>query len=122
MQPSTIIGIVDDDSGVRGSIDSFIRSNGMRTLEFESAEQLLNSGAEASLACIVTDLYMPGASGLDLQREAKRRGWNQPLIIMTAFPTDDARDEAMRNGAVAFLSKPIDPDTLLDLIEQVIEP
>ena len=119
MPPATIIGVVDDDPGVRGSIDSFIRSSGMQTLEFASAEALLCSGLQSALACIVTDVHMPGLSGLDLQREIMRRGWMHPLIMMTAFPTPEAREQAMRAGAVAFLTKPIDPDCLLNTIERV---
>lgn len=119
MQPSFIIGVVDDDPGIRGSIDSLVRSNGMATIAFESAEDLLASGVEDRLACIVTDIHMPGLSGLDLQREMKRRGWPHPMILMTAFPTPEARDQAIRAGATAFLTKPIDPDYLLDAIESV---
>jgi FixJ family two-component response regulator len=119
MQPSSIIGVVDDDPGVRGSIDSFIRASGMTTIAFESAEDLLASGVEDELACIVSDIHMPGLSGLDLQREMKRRGWPHPMILMTAFPTPEARDQAMSAGAIAFLTKPIDPDHLLDAIESV---
>ncbi|WP_084579589.1 response regulator transcription factor [Sphingomonas azotifigens] len=117
MQHPTVIGVVDDDPGVRGSIDSFIRSGGMRTIGFESVEALLASGAEAELTCIVTDLHMPGLSGLQLQQEIARRGWPHPLIVMTAFPTPEARAQALHWGAAAFLTKPIDPDCLLDAIE-----
>ena len=117
MQTGPIIGVVDDDPGVRGSIDSLIRSSGMRTLAFDSAEALLASGAEDRLACIVTDLHMPGLSGLELQQEVTRRGWPQPLILMTGFPSPETRDQAIRGGAIAFLTKPIDPDGLLDAIE-----
>ncbi len=117
MQQPTVIGVVDDDPGVRGSIDSFIRSGGMRTIGFESAEALLGSGAETELACIVTDLHMPGISGLQLQQEITRRGWQHPLIVMTAFPTPEARAQALDGGAAAFLTKPIDPDCLLEAIE-----
>lgn len=119
MQPSSIIGVVDDDPGIRGSIDSFIRSNGMATMAFESAEDLLASGMQDELACIVTDIHMSGLSGLDLQREMARLGWPHPIILMTAFPTPETRDQAIRAGAIAFLTKPIDPDDLLDAIESV---
>ncbi|MDF0486640.1 response regulator [Sphingomonas sp. H39-1-10] len=119
MPPPSTIGVVDDDPAIRGSIDSFIRSIGMATMAFESAEGLLTSGMEGELACIVTDIHMPGLSGLDLQREMKRRGWPHPMILMTAFPTPEAREQAMRAGAIAFLTKPIDPDHLLDAIESI---
>jgi FixJ family two-component response regulator len=114
---SSVIAVVDDDPGVRGSLDSLLRSAGMTSLPFASAEALLGSGVEASLACVVTDLHMPGMTGLELQAEIVRRGWTLPLIMMTAYPTDAAREQALAVGAVAFLTKPIDPDRLLDAIQ-----
>jgi len=69
------------------------------------------------MACIVTDLHMPGMTGLELQAEIVRRGWVLPLIMMTAYPTDAARDQALAAGAAAFLTKPIDPDRLLEAIQ-----
>jgi FixJ family two-component response regulator len=119
-RPASIVAIVDDDPGVRGSLDSLIRSAGMGTLVFGNAEELLASNAQDRFGCIVTDLHMPGMSGLDLQAEIGRRGWRQPLIVMTAFPTDAARTHALDAGAAAFLAKPIDPDSLLDAIEAVM--
>ncbi|WP_404337244.1 response regulator transcription factor [Sphingomonas sp. MMS12-HWE2-04] len=119
MRPSPIIGIVDDDPDVRRSLDSLVRSAGMTARCFASAEDLLDDAGQAALACIVTDLHMPGLTGLDLQAEIARRGWRQPVILMTAYPTNSARGQALAAGAVAFLSKPVDPDALLDAIEQV---
>ncbi|WP_404479349.1 response regulator transcription factor [Novosphingobium sp. BL-52-GroH] len=116
-----MIAIVDDDSGVRGSLDSLLRSAGMRGLGFARAEDLLGSDARATFACVVTDLHMPGMSGLELQAELARRGCPLPVILMTAFPTEAARGQAMAGGAKAFLTKPIDPDALLEAIETVLE-
>jgi FixJ family two-component response regulator len=59
-------------------------------------------------------------TGLELQAELVRRGWQQPVIVMTAFPTDAAREQAMDGGAQAFLTKPIDPDALLDAVGEAI--
>ncbi|WP_454762194.1 response regulator transcription factor [Caulobacter segnis] len=116
MKPSPVIAIVDDDPGVRGSLDSLLRSVGLTSLAFTSAEDLLSSGLEGPVACIVSDLHMPGMTGLELQAEITRRGWALPLIMMTAYPTEAARDQALAAGAVAFLTKPVDPDRLLDAI------
>lgn len=112
-----LIAIVDDDSGVRGSLDSLLRSAGLRGLGFARAEDLLGSTLPERVACVLTDLHMPGMSGLQLQSELTRRGCTQPVIVMTAFPTKAARDQAMAGGARAFLAKPVDPDTLLEAIE-----
>ncbi|WP_293347357.1 response regulator [Phenylobacterium sp.] len=120
MSFAPLIAIVDDDPGVRGSVDSLLRSAGMAGLAFASAEELLASGAQGRLACIVTDLHMPGMTGLELQAEMALRGWRHPVIVMTAYPTDAARDQAMGRGAAAFLTKPIDPDGLLEAIERAV--
>lgn len=115
-----IIGIVDDDPDVRGSLDSLTRSAGMTPRCFSGAGELLADAAHDTLTCIVTDLHMPGMNGLELQAEVSRRGWRQPVILMTAYPTDAARAQAMLAGAAAFLTKPIDPDALLEAIENII--
>lgn len=112
-----IVAIVDDDSGVRGSLNSLLRSAGIESKSFESAEDLLAYEELDTLGCIVSDLHMPGMDGLELQRELSRRAWPGPLIIMTAYPTDAARERALEGGAEAFLVKPVDPDQLLDTIE-----
>jgi FixJ family two-component response regulator len=118
--PAPLIAIVDDDAGVRGSLDSLLRSAGLRGLGFSRAEDLLGAAIRERVACIVTDLHMPGMTGLQLQSELTRRGCTQPVIVMTAFPTDAARDQAMAGGARAFLTKPVDPDMLLEAIESVL--
>lgn len=120
MSPPTLVAIVDDDPAIRGSVDSFLRSAGLTSLGFASAEDLLADAAQARWACIVTDLHMPGMTGLDLLAEITRRGWHHPVIVMTAYPTDASRNQALRGGAAAFLTKPIDPDGLLAAIEDAI--
>jgi FixJ family two-component response regulator len=119
VRPSLLIGIVDDDPDVRRSLDSLMRSAGMKARCFASAEELLMSDTRCDdLACIVTDLHMPGMTGLELQAEIGRRGWQVPVILMTAYPTDATRHQAMEAGAAAFLTKPVDPDALLEAIDQ----
>lgn len=117
---SPLIAIVDDDSGVRGSLDSLLRSAGLRGIGFARAEELLASNFSERVACVVTDLHMPGMTGLELQSEMTKRGCAVPVILMTAFPTQAAQEQAMAGGATAFLIKPIDPDALLDAIESVL--
>lgn len=117
---SYLIAIVDDDPGVRGSLHSLLRSAGMDGIGFAAAEDLLAYDDPARLDCIVTDLHMPGMSGTDLQEELARRAWTKPVIVMTAYPTDAARDRALTCGARQFLTKPVDPDLLLDAIEAAV--
>lgn len=114
------VAIVDDDPDVRGSLDSLLRSALMTPHCFASAEELLTSGIESELACIVTDLHMPGMTGLELQAEIGRRGWGVPLILVTAYPTEIVREQAKKAGAAAFLTKPVDPEGLLEAIGRAI--
>lgn len=115
------VAIVDDDPGVRGSIVSLLRSAGLAGIPFAGADELLSCTQADAIDCIVTDLHMPGMTGIDLQAALRRDHWHQPLIVMTAFPTPAARDQVMANGACAFLTKPVDPDALLDAIGQALE-
>lgn len=114
------IALVDDDPDVLGSLDSLLRSAMMTPHSFTSAEEMLAAGVEGEFACVVTDLHMPGMTGLELQAEIGRRGWNLPLILVTAYPTDIVRAQAEKAGAVAFLTKPVDADRLLEAIEKAI--
>lgn len=121
MATNPVIAVVDDDSGVRGSVLSLLRSAGMSGVGFADAAGLLSYVYAEQLGCVVTDLHMPGMTGLELQSEMTRLGWSQPLIVMTAFPTDAARRQAIDRGACAFLTKPLDPDALLDAIEAALQ-
>jgi FixJ family two-component response regulator len=114
------IAIVDDDPGVRGSIASLLRSAGLIGVPFADARALLASDALEAFACIVTDVHMPDMDGRALQIELNGRGCPHPLIVMTAFPTSAAREQMLAAGARAFLTKPVDPDLLLDAIEDAI--
>jgi len=111
-----LVAVVDDDAGVRGSLDSLLRSEGMTSIGFARAEDLLASDLLRHVTSIVTDLHMPGMTGLALQAELRRRNCPQSVIVMTGYPTDAARKQAMSAGAGAFLVKPIDPDALLEAI------
>lgn len=120
MKQSPIICIVDDDDAVRGSLENYLRATGLQVCSFASAESFLSSLWRTKADCLVTDLHMPGMDGLALQRELNRRGCDFPLIMMTAYPTEPAREESLRLGAADFLSKPVDPDALLDRIETIL--
>jgi FixJ family two-component response regulator len=118
---SSTICIVDDDEGVRASIENYLRSAGVNVRTYGSAEGFLSSQDFGSTACLITDLHMPGMDGIALQEELMRQGQTFPVIIMTAFPTRDAEERSRKLGAIAFLSKPIDPDLLLDRVERMFE-
>ena len=120
MRQSPIISVVDDDDDVRASIENYFRAAGLDVRTFASADAFLASPERTSTDCLVTDLNMPGLDGLGLQRELNRLGRSYPVIVMTGFPTEAAREEARREGAAAFLEKPIDPDALLEAVEAML--
>lgn len=108
-----LIAVIDDDALVRDAAASLIRSFGYRTATYASADAYL--AAEAGVgdpACVLTDLQMPGRSGLELRAALRARGSQVPVILMTAYPTDDLRTRAAALDLVALLDKPVDPDLL----------
>ena len=102
------IAIVDDDRFVRDALEDLIASLGHRVRTFQSADEFVNSGELAQVSCLITDLQMPGMSGLDLQQHLLANGNNTPVIFLTAFPEERTRSLALSNGAMGFLEKPFE--------------
>ncbi|HZF46382.1 MAG TPA: response regulator [Sphingomonadaceae bacterium] len=117
---SPVIGVVDDDPDVLGSLDSLLRSAGLAARCFAGGALLLASEDWRSLACIVTDLHMPGMTGLELLLALREEGADLPVIMVTAYPTEAVRRQAEEAGCIAFLTKPVDPDMLLEAIALAI--
>jgi FixJ family two-component response regulator len=116
-----VISIIDDDVMVRDSTADLIASLGYQARTFGSGEQFLASGCLKDTACIITDLQMPGASGLDLQSRLLADGHRTPIIFITAYPKDSTRSRALKAGAVAFLSKPYKESALISSLETALE-
>ena len=115
-----MISIIDDDLLVRESTADLISSLGHEALIFDSGEQFLASGCLKGTACIITDLHMPGLSGLDLQSRLLAEGHRTPIIFITAYPYEEARSRALNSGAVAFLSKPFHETDLATSLERAL--
>lgn len=118
---SALISIIDDDRSVREAIQGLIRSLGYATAAFGSAEDYLDSGRVRDTACIITDLQMPGLSGIDLQRRLIADGHRTPVIFVTAFPSDRLRKQALDAGAFGFLSKPFEESSLITCIDKALQ-
>src|SRR6516164_9797395 len=118
---ASLISIVDDDVLARDGIRELVESLGYRTTTFESAEDFLKSSVVADTACLITDLQMPGSSGLELQEELRSQGYHTPVIVITAFPNEKHRTRALDNGAVGFLSKPFNEQTLIEPLTVAIK-
>jgi FixJ family two-component response regulator len=115
----SLVAVVDDDALVRDAAASLIRSFGYRTAIYPSADAYL-AAETADTACVLTDLQMPGRSGLDLRQSLRERGSAVPVILMTAYPTEDLRARAASLDLVALLDKPVDPDLLSGALEVAI--
>jgi len=120
-QSSRLIAIVDDDSSVQTALQDLIESEGLSPLCFGSAEQFLSSGVQHKAACLIADIRMPGISGLELQAKLKAEQCPIPIIFITAHGDAKMRIQAMRDGAVEFLTKPFDNAVLLETVHAAIE-
>ena len=118
--PGARVFVVDDDASVRKSLDRLLTSFGYRVQTFESAREFLARPAAPADGpqCLILDIRMPGASGLDLQMSLRSSGVNVPIIFSTGFGDVASSVRAMKFGAIDFLTKPIDEDELLAAVER----
>jgi len=120
-QSSKLVAIVDDDNSVQSALQDLIESEGLFTLCFGSAEEFLDSGSQHNAACLIADVRMPGISGIELQAKLKADRCRIPIIFITAHGDAKMRIQAMRDGAVEFLTKPFDNAVLLETVHAAIE-
>jgi FixJ family two-component response regulator len=116
-----LIAIVDDDEPVRVATKTLVRSLGYHASTFGSADEFLKSEQVHDTSCLVTDVQMPGLSGIDLQDYLIARGHRIPIIFMTGYPNDIVRARAIKAGAVCFLNKPFDEDHFIGCIEKALK-
>jgi FixJ family two-component response regulator len=120
-QSPRLIAIVDDDQSVQSALQDLIESEGLSTLCFGSAEEFLDSGAQNEAGCLIADIRMPGMSGIELQGKLKADRCRIPIIFITAHGDAKMRIQAMRDGAVEFLTKPFDNAVLLETVHAAVE-
>jgi FixJ family two-component response regulator len=118
---SATIAIIEDDDSVRAAIVSLVRSLGFVATSFASAEAFFGSATLGRTDCIVTDVQMPGMSGLELQSHLAAQGDRTPVIFITAFPEERVRRQAIAAGAIGFLAKPFDGDAMSACIERALK-
>jgi FixJ family two-component response regulator len=116
-----MIAIVDDDDAVREAMKLLMRSLGYHASTFDSADEFLKSGQVDDTSCLITDVQMPGLSGIELQDRLVARGHRIPIIFITAFSDENVRMKAMKAGALAFLIKPFNYDHLIDYLEKALK-
>jgi FixJ family two-component response regulator len=120
-QQPPFVAIVDDDPGVRDALDSLFRSVGMATRLFGSAAEMLQATLPDSPGCLVLDVRLPGLSGLEFQSRLTQQGIDLPVIFMTGHGDIPMTVQAMKAGAVDFLSKPFRDQDMLDAVTAAIE-
>jgi FixJ family two-component response regulator len=120
-QSEGFVAIVDDDASVREGLSSLIRSAGLQVETFASAQEFLARPRAQALSCLILDLQMPGLSGLDLQKRMVEVEMEIPIVFLTGHGNIPASVQAMKAGAVEFLTKPFDEQELLKAIQEAME-
>jgi FixJ family two-component response regulator len=120
-QTSKVIAIIDDDESMRDSLQDLVESAGLVARRFGSAEDFLPSDLRRCAACLIVDIRMPKMSGLQLQARLKEEECNIPIIFVTAHGDARMRIQAMRDGAVEFLAKPLDHQLLLQTVRAALD-
>src|SRR5258706_11575902 len=110
--------IVDDDASVREAVRSLVRSAGLNVHDFASAQEFLAHRRPPTGGCLVLDLQLPGLTGLDLRQELAKTGADIPIIFLTGHGDIPASVQAIKAGAVDFLTKPFEDRALLSAIQQ----
>ena len=119
MSKEPLIAVIDDDESFRIALVESLCSLGFDAREFASAEEFL--AGEGSCDCVVTDIHMPGMSGLDLKQLLTARGSKMPVIMITARAEPDLEAKAASSGAVCLLRKPFEADALIDCLERALK-
>jgi FixJ family two-component response regulator len=116
-----LVAIVDDDDSIRSALQGLLKAVGLPAQAFASGEEFLKSGQQHETACLITDIRMPGMSGLELQAKLNAEYCRIPTIFITAHGDANLRMQALRAGAVEFLAKPFDDEALLESVRGVLK-
>lgn len=120
MNKNPVVMVVDDDGGVRNAMRALLKSVGLNSVLFSSAQDFLGAYDPLQPGCLLLDIRMPGMSGMDLQQELNLRGAVVPVIFMSGHADIPMAVEAMQHGAFDFLQKPFRDQDLLDRIQRAI--
>lgn len=110
----SIVYLIEDDEGSRASTECLLGVHHIQSRSFGTAEHFFSEVAEHPVGCIVTDLILPGMSGLELLQKTREMGWTIPVIVLTAFGDVATVVNAFQNGVYDFLEKPFLPDRLIN--------
>jgi len=118
---SKLVAIVDDDQSVQNALKDLMESVGISARCFGSAQEFLASDERNQTACLIADIRMPGISGLEMQAKLKAEGSFIPIIFITAHADAKIKMQAIKAGAIEFLSKPFDDEVLLEKVRPTLE-
>ena len=116
-----MVAVVEDDDSYRVAVRRLLKSAGFSVQSFATAEDFLRSGRQHETGCLITDIRMPGMSGLDLQAKLNADHCLIPTVFITAHGDEDMRLQAMRGGAVKFMVKPFDGEILLESVRAAFD-
>ena len=120
-QTFKLIAIIDDDESMQDSLRDLIESAGLVARCFGSAEEFVEYDLHGEVGCLIADIQMPGMSGLELQARLKEEQYNIPIIFIASNGGGRMRIQAMREGAVEFLAKPLDYQLLLQTVRAALD-
>jgi FixJ family two-component response regulator len=120
--PGPLISIIDDDGSLRRALVRLVKSLGYDARGFDSAEAFAESGAMSSSACVITDIQMPGMSGIELKQLLLRRRCPVPVIMITARHEAGLEEKAHAAGAACYLRKPFAATALIQCLERALKP
>ena len=121
MTAAPVVHVIDDDEALRDSIQMFLANEGLEVRTYASADEFLAVLDTAPAGCVVTDVRMPGMSGMDLLAEIARLGVALPVIVVTGHADVPLAVRAMKKGAVDLLEKPFQGDDLIDAVRRALE-
>ena len=121
MSNASLIAIVDDDQSVRQALSALVRSLGYAALTFAGGEELLRSERRDEIACLISDVQMPGMNGLELYLRLVADGKSVPTILITAYPDDRTRQRAHAAGVKCYIAKPFNEDELISCFRIALE-
>jgi FixJ family two-component response regulator len=122
MPKASLISVVEDDRFFRESMRRLMRSLGYSVEAFPTAADFLASPRLAETACLIADVHMPGMTGLELHRRLVETGYAIPTILVTAYPDEDVKARALKDGIVCYLRKPVDQEHLLRCVHAALRP
>ena len=121
MAKRVLISIVDDDEPFRESMRKLVRALGYTVEAFRSAADFVASTALSETACLVSDVQMPGMTGIELHKYLVAAGHRIPTILVTAYPDETIRRRVLKDGVACYLSKPVDDDQLEGCLRSALE-